>query len=194
MYAWRFVDCAFDNVPEAEAVRGEPSSLASAARKNKDRVIQDRKRIGRKCDIIIRSVDCNHSASKEYGVGETGSIVDLDGAKMLKESRIKLSKVMRDMFNSLQSGIDHAKLGDLQIVDYLHYGLSCSLLLINSPACSYVTRLSRYPTMNQGGSAHALEISKDVSGFGATFLSALVMAWKAKEVVKAMVELLAHHV
>lgn len=129
MYAWRFVDCAFDNVPEAEAVRGEPSSLASAARKNKDRVIQDRKRIGRKCDIIIRSVDCNHSASKEYGVGETGSIVDLDGAKMLKESRIKLSKVMRDMFNSLQSGIDHAKLGDLQIVDYLHYGNQSSLFL-----------------------------------------------------------------
>lgn len=72
--------------------------------------------------------------------------------------------------------------------------MSCSLLLINSPACSYVTRLSRYPIMNQGGSAHALEISKDVSGFGTTFLPALVMAWKAKEVVKAMVELLAHHV
>ncbi|CEG71250.1 hypothetical protein RMATCC62417_07009 [Rhizopus microsporus] len=113
---------------------------------------------------------------------------------MLKESRIKLSKVMMDMFNSLQSRIDHAKLGDLQIVGYLHYGLSCSLLLINSLACSYVTRLSRYPIMNQGGSAHALEISKDVSGFGTTFLPALVMAWKAKEVVKAMVELLAHHV
>ncbi|KAG1048225.1 hypothetical protein G6F43_009372 [Rhizopus delemar] len=193
MHVWRFVDCAFDNVPEAEAVRGETSSLASAARKNKDRVIQDRKKIGRKCDIIIRSVDCNHSTSKEYGAGETGSIVDLNGTKMLKESGIKLPKVMRDMFNSLQSRIDHAKLGDLQIVGYLHYGLSCSLLLMDSPACSYVTRLSRYPTANQDGTAHALEISKDVSGFGATFLPALVMAWKAKEVVKAMVELLAHH-
>ncbi|CEI88154.1 hypothetical protein G6F70_001034 [Rhizopus microsporus] len=65
---------------------------------------------------------------------------------------------------------------------------------MDSPACSYVTRLSRYPTTNQGGSAHALEISKDVSRFDRAFLSALVMAWKAKEVVKAMVELLAHHV
>ena len=129
MHVWRFVDCAFDSVPEAEAVRGEPSSLDSAARKNKDRVIQDRKRIGRKCDIIIRSIDCNHSTSKEYGAGETGSIVDLNGTKMLKESGIKLPKVMRDMFNSLQSRIDHAKLGDLQIVGCLHYGNQSSLFL-----------------------------------------------------------------
>ncbi|PHZ11911.1 uncharacterized protein RHIMIDRAFT_314047 [Rhizopus microsporus ATCC 52813] len=186
-------DCAFDNVPEAEAVRDEPSSLASAARKNKDRVIQDRKRVGGKCDIIIRSVVCNHSTSKEYGAGETGSIVDLDGTKMLKESGIKLPKVMRDTFNSLQSRIDYAKLGDLLIVGYLHYGLSCSLLLMDSPACSYVTRLSKCPTANQGGTTYALETSKDVCGFDAAFLPALVMAWKAKEAVKAMVELLAHH-
>ncbi|ORE10077.1 hypothetical protein BCV72DRAFT_254487 [Rhizopus microsporus var. microsporus] len=129
MHVWRFVDCAFDNVPEAEAVRDESSSLASAARKNKDRVIQDRKRVGGKCDIIIRSVVCNHSTSKEYGAGETGSIVDLDGTKMLKESGIKLPKVMRDTFNSLQSRIDYAKLGDLLIVGYLHYGNHSSLFL-----------------------------------------------------------------
>ena len=129
MHVWRFVDCAFDNVPEAEAVRSKPSSLASAARKNKDQAIQDRKRIGRKCDIIIRSVDCNHPIFKEYGTGETGSIVDLNGAKTSKENRIKLSKVMRDMFNSLQPRIDHAKLGDLQIVGYLHYGNQGSLFL-----------------------------------------------------------------
>lgn len=64
---------------------------------------------------------------------------------------------------------------------------------MDSLACSYVTRLSRYPTANQGGTAHALKISKDVPGFGATFLPALVMARKAKEVVTAMVELLEHH-
>ncbi|KAI8072483.1 hypothetical protein BC940DRAFT_292689 [Gongronella butleri] len=145
MHVWRFVDSAFDGVPEAEAVRGEAASHASSARKNKDRLPQDRKRIGRKCDIIIRSADCNHSTFKEYGAGETGPIVDMDGQKMRKEGGIKLPKVMRDMFNSLQSKIDHAKLGELQIIGYLHYGLSCSLLLMDSPASSYVTRLTRYP-------------------------------------------------
>ncbi|KAI8065806.1 hypothetical protein BC940DRAFT_303641 [Gongronella butleri] len=119
---WRFVDSAFDNVPEVEAVRGESSSYASADRKNKQRQPQDRKKIGRKCDIIIRSTDSAHNTPKEYGAGEAGPIMDAKGTKMRKEGQMKLPKVMRDMFNNLAAKIDHAKLGHLQIVGYLHYG------------------------------------------------------------------------
>ncbi|KAI8063623.1 hypothetical protein BC940DRAFT_108660 [Gongronella butleri] len=128
---------------------------------------------------------------------------------MPKEGGIKLPKVMRDMSNSLESKIDVAKLTDLQIVGYLHFGLSCSLspnykrfyrvcplihlrLLMDSPTSSYVTRLTRFPASSHDGSSQVLEISKNLSGFGASFLPALVMAWRAKELVKTMVELVKH--
>ncbi|KAG0173721.1 hypothetical protein DFQ29_007781, partial [Apophysomyces sp. BC1021] len=75
---------------------GEASSIACLNRKNKKW-----KKIGRKCDIIIRGVEMEHSKIKEYGAGEVGSLFEISGTKVLREANLKLPKVMRDMLNDL---------------------------------------------------------------------------------------------
>lgn len=111
--------------------RGEASSLASAERKNKMRKLSTmqqcgRKKIGRKCDIIIRSSEVPHSTIKEYGAGKVGALLDVHGNKILRESGLKLPKVLRDMLNDLYAMGDHnpEKLRQLETIGYIHFGMS----------------------------------------------------------------------
>lgn len=71
LHVWSFIDKAFENLGEVEAVRGESCSLTSSERKNKKRTVSalikvKRKILGRKGDLIIRKI------SLEYGCSETG--------------------------------------------------------------------------------------------------------------------------
>ncbi|KAI8094002.1 hypothetical protein BDF21DRAFT_475736 [Thamnidium elegans] len=81
IYIWSFIDRIFDDVPSLEVIRSEAMSVSSANRKNASRVIgsvapMERKKIGCKCDFLIRDAGSDHEESLEYGAGEVGILYE----------------------------------------------------------------------------------------------------------------------
>ncbi|KAI9276482.1 hypothetical protein BC943DRAFT_364319 [Umbelopsis sp. AD052] len=69
---WSMIDRVYLDVAVIESVRSESGSIATATRKNKDRVIPSmvklkQKAMGRRGDLILRKVDA------EYGYAEAGA-------------------------------------------------------------------------------------------------------------------------
>jgi len=87
--------------------RGESGSMATASRKNHDRVIPSmvkmkRKAIGRRGDLILRK------GSAEYGCAEAGAKDEgIWGTKKLMEKGVKAAKTLKDMLNYLCHLVDN---------------------------------------------------------------------------------------
>ncbi|GAB5590549.1 hypothetical protein Unana1_05449 [Umbelopsis nana] len=103
---WSLIDRIFADVDGLEAVRGESTRIATASRKNQDRVIPSmvkmkRKAMGRRGDLILRK------GTAEYGCAEAGAKDEGQwGTKKLLEKGIKAAKILKDMFNHLYHLVD----------------------------------------------------------------------------------------
>lgn len=80
-----------------------------------------RKKIGRRCDSIIRRITMEHEASDELGASEVTRKCDKFNTKVLNEYGLKLPKILRDMFNALCSSYPQT-VYQLETVGYIHHG------------------------------------------------------------------------
>ncbi|CAG8621522.1 4564_t:CDS:2, partial [Diversispora eburnea] len=72
------IDRTFDNIPNVDIARGESASLASSDRKNRNRTMDTRKKMGRKGDAIIRKL--SGGMKLEFGGSEAGKHYEGQGA------------------------------------------------------------------------------------------------------------------
>ncbi|RUS33381.1 hypothetical protein BC938DRAFT_471959 [Jimgerdemannia flammicorona] len=117
------IDRAFGNLHDIELVRKESASVSTSARKNRARSRSERKKMGRRIDVIFRSPVNN----LEFGAIEVGKMFDgTAGTKRLNDYH-KLAKVMHDMLVSLGRYVknEEVKVKKLQVVGLLHSGRSC---------------------------------------------------------------------
>ncbi|KAG1135866.1 hypothetical protein G6F37_012478 [Rhizopus arrhizus] len=177
-HVWHFIDTVFNGEDEITVLRGETSSSSSSKRKNKDRSIAaveplERKKIGKKCDMIFAKKSCSHDKVEEYGASEAGKTYDGDQAtKRLEEGLVKLPKCLKDMLdNILPKADDHKK---LQTVGFIHSGLQSYVVRADRPT-KYITRIQKSRTYH---------LSSDISQFGTTVLPAIYIAWIIKDIVR----------
>ena len=120
------------------------SSLASSDRKNRNRTVHTRKEM-RRVDAIIRK--CSGGIRLEFGGAEVGELYEgRNGTKWLKESGLKLPKMMRDMFVGLCSDThcnwDMEKMREMETVGYVHDGMMS--LCFSSNYCIWDIVLNLY--------------------------------------------------
>ncbi|CAG8501466.1 24364_t:CDS:10, partial [Cetraspora pellucida] len=104
------------------------TSLATASRKNMKRRSEERRKVGRRGDWIVRSV--TNGDKHEFGAGEAGSVwTDDHGTKFLKEAGLKLPKVLKDMLVKLMKKVDwnREKCAKMQTVGIIHAGYVCRI-------------------------------------------------------------------
>ncbi|PKK58077.1 hypothetical protein RhiirC2_347831 [Rhizophagus irregularis] len=174
-HIWLFIDRVFENIEGVEVIRGESCSLASSARKNRNRNVASvssmpRKAMGRRGDLII------HCMSREYGCGEAGNLYSgNNGTKILCERGLKTPKMMKDQFDDLciHMGSKEKEVRKLETIGFIHAGLSVLLLRLDSPA-GYIGRITR---------SKMLTIPSTISEFGKGVLPVIMLAWKAKSLV-----------
>lgn len=183
-HVWQFIDSAFDNIENIDVLSKECSSTSSSKRKNKDRSIggvemQERKKMGYRCDMIFCENRIGHDESIEYGASEAGKLYDGDkGTKRMEEGSKKLPKCLKDMLDHLLcKKNDRLK---IQTIGFVHSGLESFFMTADRPV-KYVTRINK---------SRSIHISNDISNFGSTVLPALYSAWIAKEVVKNVQDVL----
>ncbi|KAI9247285.1 hypothetical protein EDC94DRAFT_637564 [Helicostylum pulchrum] len=134
-HIWHFIDTVLN---------GETSSSNSSKRKNKYRSItavepRERKKTGKKCDMIFAKKSCSHDEVEEYGASEAGKAYDGEQAtKRLEEGFVKLPKCLKNMLDNIFPKCDDNK--KLQLIGFIHSGLQ-----------SYAIRADR-PTNNIQGS------------------------------------------
>ena len=124
IHIWSLIDKSFNELKGMDVARGESCSLASAKRKNKNRVIQGlvvttRKALGRKGDLILRK------GIYEYGASEVGKDYEGDkGMKLLRERGLKSPKMLKDMLVDLGNYVkwEKNKLHQLELVSFIHAG------------------------------------------------------------------------
>ncbi|ORZ15301.1 hypothetical protein BCR42DRAFT_416826 [Absidia repens] len=187
VHVWRLFDTVFDILPDVDIIRGEPPSKASADRKNQKRKLgtilpMDRKKIGRRCDSIIRRITVEHEQYDELGAGEISRKCDKFNTKVLNEYGLKLPKTLRDMFNALCSSHQQC-IRELETVGYIHHGLSCCLLRLDSPA-GYVARIASIPEDRW------LALPTKVDRFKDEALPVILLAWHAKEIVSRVLKVI----
>ncbi|EIE77768.1 hypothetical protein RO3G_02472 [Rhizopus delemar RA 99-880] len=162
----------------------ECSGVSSSKRKNKDRSIggiemQERKKMGYRCDMIFCENRIGHDESVEYGASEAGKLYDGDeGTKRLEEGSKKLSKCLKDMLDHLLLKKDDRS--KIQTIGFVHSGLESFFMTADRPV-KYATRIIK---------SRRTHISNDISGFGSAVLPTLYSAWMAKEVVKNVKDIL----
>ncbi|CAG8501609.1 11535_t:CDS:2 [Diversispora eburnea] len=135
----RLIDPAFENL-DIDLIRGEGMSLASSNRKNHERTINDRKKIGRKGDGVFRlskdRLEFGAIEAKRKWEGENGT-------GYLKDS-LKLNKMLKDMLNQLvivcNMREDFAR--KLQVVGMLLGKNRIQVITADLPK-GYVTRIQR---------------------------------------------------
>jgi hypothetical protein len=114
-------------------IRGESGSIATAMRKNQDRVIPSmikmkRKAMGRRGDLILSK------GSVEYGCAEAGARDEGQwGTKKLLETGVKAAKILKDMLAHLADlvGNDESTVRQLRTIGYIHSGMHLMLIKIS---------------------------------------------------------------
>ncbi|RGB24452.1 hypothetical protein C1646_747795 [Rhizophagus diaphanus] len=163
VHVWNFVDRGFGNVNGLETARSESSSRASSNRNNRNRT----------------GSAIGQNEEKDYGKAwRSYHSKGNNGTKLLHERGIKAPKMMKDMFYSLCEAVgnEEKKIRKLQSIGFIHSGLMILLLrLVDSPA-GYTCRITR---------TKMLEIPSQITQFGSKVLPVIVLAWKAKMIVKS---------
>ncbi|CAG8634137.1 11296_t:CDS:2, partial [Ambispora gerdemannii] len=138
MNVWsHLIDPAFHNL-NIDLVRGEGMSLASSDRKNLERTIHARKKIGRKGDGVFRL--CMDRL--EFGAIESGRKWEgQSGTKYMTDS-LKICKMLKDMLNQLATECDTREnlVRKLQVVGMLHGANRIQVITVDLPK-GYVTRI-----------------------------------------------------
>ncbi|ORX53067.1 hypothetical protein DM01DRAFT_1049958 [Hesseltinella vesiculosa] len=185
-HVWRMIDTIFDDIPDIEVARGEATSTASANRKNANRSDHhERKKFGRKLDLIIKLIRAHHEHAFEFGGGEVGKLYEQgNGTKPLAEAGLKLPKVLKDMLADLIDSTDNSidKARKLETLGLVSYGLSLTMLRLDFP-CGYVCRLTRTNSINI--------ITSTCRQTCKSLIQCLCMIWMAKAMIvstKAIVE------
>ncbi|RIA96714.1 hypothetical protein C1645_358445 [Glomus cerebriforme] len=144
-HVWNaIVDQGISDLNGISVVRGESTSLANADRKNAQRIMPERRKMGHRGDLIIRKV--GNGKNDEYGIGEGGKLwIDNHESKFLKESSIKTPKVLKDMLLKLMNKVDDNNI-KLQTVGIIHSGLMMTILRLDNPF-GYVCRIRRGESM-----------------------------------------------
>ncbi|RUS24842.1 hypothetical protein BC938DRAFT_473000, partial [Jimgerdemannia flammicorona] len=181
MHYWHIIDRCFLNLQDIHSVRGEASSFSSSHRKNKIRSVPGlmqvaRKVMGRRGDLIIRK---HHN---EYENGEAGKEWEGEnGTKILKERGLKALKMQKDMFVNLCNAVkwDVEKVRKLQVIGWIFSELNVLLLRLDSPR-GYVCRVVRSPIYT---------IPQTFGLFGQQVVPFLALIWKAKAIVKEVVDI-----
>ncbi|KAI7896286.1 uncharacterized protein EV154DRAFT_260618 [Mucor mucedo] len=148
-------------------------SAASTKRKNAARVIDsveplERRRIGYKCDFLVRDTISEHEESLEYGAGEVGIKYEQMGTKLMTEGSVKLPKVLKDMLDQLI--LKNKDYKNIQLFGIVHSGLAVQLIAADRPH-QYVTRITR---------GKELKIPSNIAKFGDDVLPVLVQVWQLK--------------
>ncbi|RGB24223.1 hypothetical protein C1646_773383 [Rhizophagus diaphanus] len=137
------IDRTYDDIAHIDVIRGESSSLASSERRNNNRTLDTRKEMGRRGDAIIRK--CSSGLKLEFGGSEAGRHYEGQNAtKWLKESGLKLPKMMRDMFVGLckHTNWDMGKMNKIETIGYIHGGSVLMIMSLDLPA-GYITRITK---------------------------------------------------
>ncbi|CAG8681919.1 13622_t:CDS:2, partial [Funneliformis mosseae] len=137
------IDRTYDDIANVDVIRGESSSIASSERKNQNRTLDIRKEMGRRGDAIIRK--CSSGVKLEFGGSEAGKHYEgQNSTKWLRESGIKLPKMMRDMFVSLcnNTNWDMEKMNKMETIGYIHGGSVLMIMTLDLPA-GYITRITK---------------------------------------------------
>ncbi|RUS15655.1 hypothetical protein BC937DRAFT_92175 [Endogone sp. FLAS-F59071] len=165
-HCWHIIDRCFLNLQDLHCVRGEASSFASSDRKNRTRHVSGliqvaRKMMGRRGDLIFRK---HHN---EYGNGEAGKQWEGEerGLKGAKDAKGYVYKFV------LCGEVEHREGEEVAELNVL-------LLRLDSPR-GYMCRVVRSPTYT---------IPQTVALFGQQVIPFLALVWKAKAIVKEVVE------
>ncbi|KAI9485246.1 MAG: hypothetical protein EXX96DRAFT_603610 [Benjaminiella poitrasii] len=185
-HIWNMIEICFDRIENLEAVIGKPSSFASKREKNKGRAISSleamlRMSYGHRCDLVFRIFDVGHSTPCEFGACEAGAKNDgITGTKFMNKSFYKLTRILKDMLDYLLTQVNHDKRStSLRTVGFLHSGLACTLIELDRPT-AYISRVKRHRT---------IEISDNVSQFGATVLPSLMATWTCCAITKEILDI-----
>ncbi|CAG8759610.1 10046_t:CDS:2 [Cetraspora pellucida] len=139
MNVWsRIIDPAFCNL--IDVIRGEGMSIASSERKNVQRKIHDRKKIGKKGDGVFRL----RKDHWEFGAIEAGRKWEgLKGTKYMTDS-LKLCKMLKDMLDKLFVECEMKKniVEKLKVIGILHGANRIQVITVDHPK-GYVTRINR---------------------------------------------------
>ncbi|KAG1598366.1 hypothetical protein G6F47_006485 [Rhizopus delemar] len=169
---WIIVDQVINSY-DLQAKRGEPSSVSSSARRNRDRTIEEmqRKKVGRKNDLII----CSKSGI-ELGCGEAGLDPEEFDTKVIVESSLKTPKTMHDMFIRLCRSVDNKQevIKKLQIVGLAFSRCKVRMLIMDCPD-GYICRLR---------GTTAAGFSEEEKTLGLDFCKVYQLIWMAMEVCK----------
>jgi len=147
-HIWSVIfDQAFGDINVISVVRGESTSLATASRKNMKRKSEERRKMGRRGDWIVRSI--TNDDKHEFGAGEAGNVwMDDNGTKFLKEAGLKLPKVLKDMLVKLMKKVDwnRERCAKMQTVGIIHAGLMIMTVHLDNPQ-GYICRIRRGEVM-----------------------------------------------
>ncbi|CAJ0839585.1 7469_t:CDS:2, partial [Entrophospora sp. SA101] len=168
LHVWSMMDKAFENLENVEAVRVVPATSSLK-----------RKILGSRCDLIVRR------GFLEFVCSEVEKFYEgPKGTKLLKESSLKIPKVLKDMLYDLHQHVnfDEDSLRKMETIGFAHAGLKVIMLRLDSPT-GYVCRVLR---------TNMFEIPSNIKEFGSKALNVLVMALKAKLIVQKNIELLEH--
>ncbi|KAG9296779.1 hypothetical protein G9A89_002176 [Geosiphon pyriformis] len=137
------VDQGFADIKGTLVVRGESTCIATATRKNRKRVVTQRRKMGRRGDWILRLT--GNGDRDEYGIGEVGKCwLDRFGTKFLGETSLKQPKALKDMLVKLMKRINWDKelCSKVQTVGITHSGLMMTVMHMDNPH-GYVCRIRR---------------------------------------------------
>nr|CAG8653771.1 11414_t:CDS:2 [Entrophospora candida] len=137
------IDQAFGNVKTLNIVRGESTSISTAVRKNFDRQLGSRRKMGYRTDWILRSI--GKGEKNEFAAGEAGKFwSDKKGTKYIKENSLKLPKNLKDMLTNLMEKVnfDENKCRKLQTIGIIHSGLVMAVMYMENPK-GYISRIRR---------------------------------------------------
>ncbi|KAI9262111.1 hypothetical protein BY458DRAFT_515462, partial [Sporodiniella umbellata] len=160
---WSFIDTAFDNV-DLDIRCGEKESAASSCRRNQKRLLSNRKKHGRKADLLFK---CSVG---ELGCAEVGKKDDNDyGTKEMYELGLKCPKMMKDQLCYLVKVAPQHKY-DLAIAGF---AIMASCPSSGSPS-TYVCRIQKTP---------ALFFPSNVETMGARLGALLALTIQVKQLV-----------
>ncbi|CAB5360736.1 unnamed protein product [Rhizophagus irregularis] len=162
-------------------VRGESTSISTATRKNKKakRKSEERRKIGRRGDWILRAV--GNGKKDEFGAGEAGKDwVDEYGTKYIREIGLKLPKTLKDMLVNLMERIkwNEEVRRQIQTIGIIHAGLTMTIVYADNPK-GYICRFRRCDLM---------EVPDTVEKFDSV-LTILASVLNAKSVVQETVKM-----
>ncbi|CAG8661834.1 9187_t:CDS:2, partial [Paraglomus brasilianum] len=158
---------------------GESTSISTATRKNKKRKSEERRKIGRRGDWILRAV--GNGKKDEFGAGEAGKDwVDEHGTKYIREIGLKLPKTLKDMLVNLMERIkwNEEVRKQIQTIGIIHAGLMMTIVYADNPK-GYICRFRRCDLM---------EVPDTVEKFDSV-LTILASVLNAKSVVQETVKM-----